>query len=253
MSTPTTYTVPQSKVWLSPDGKDSFWFYAGDVIPMALAIRMGMPGAGYADGPYFSAQEQQAILDLAGSAVPAQLLTHFIRDYDNRTAAPGTETTLSIFDMTIYGALIRVEEPGKRISRLGVRVTTAVAGATVRLGIYGIYQGSGSGRGGFGTLLHDAATVSVATTGFKSISTVTSPELEPGLYWLVVQPSAGHNPTIAGFQSTGGQLGTSTSNGAVNSGMSYNVVTAGQPFAASLDGGSPDTVAPLIYFRLQDV
>jgi polygalacturonase len=48
MSVPTTYTVPSTATYLTADGTDSRNFYAGDVIPMATAIRFGMPGAGYA-------------------------------------------------------------------------------------------------------------------------------------------------------------------------------------------------------------
>lgn len=61
--------------------------------------------------------------------------------------------------------------------RIACRVQTAVAGSTVRLGIY---ADNGSGRPG--ALILDAGTVDAATDGVKEI--VISQSLAAGLYWV---------------------------------------------------------------------
>ena len=80
---------------------------------MELAVTMGMDGAALPDpDPHFTEDEQAAIATIAdenANGVTSQLITYWNRDYDNRTAAAGSETTLSIFDATIYAGLVRVK------------------------------------------------------------------------------------------------------------------------------------------------
>lgn len=249
------YTVPESKVWRSADGKKNFWFYAGDTIPTELAVRMQMPGAVLPDpDPLFSAAEQASIAQLAvdavgsggGGAVPSLLPTFWSRRYTNRTAGAGVEASYTIFPSTLVGGLVRVEEAGMQITTVGVRVTTGAADATARLSVYGLYEGTDSTRGLAGTRLVDCGTVSVATAGYKNRNAFIA--VEPGLYWIMVEPSA--EITIAGFQSHVDHLGTSSTDGTLNSGITYNVAESMATHPASLNGGEPAALAPLVYFQL---
>lgn len=66
MSTPQTYTIQSDGIYVSPDGKKSFQFDQGTVVPMSLAIEFGLPGAGYDPVPVFDSAEIAAIEALAG-------------------------------------------------------------------------------------------------------------------------------------------------------------------------------------------
>jgi len=80
------------------------------------------------------------------------------------------------------------------LDRIAINVTTAAAGATARLGIY-----ADDGTTYPGSLVLDAGTVDVSTTGMKTIT--ISQELTPGLYWLCVWSGGG--PTIRGVAGGG--------------------------------------------------
>lgn len=191
------------------------------------------------------------LLEGAGESggVPTQLLTHWNRVYDNRTSGPGEETTLEIYSFAMVAGLIRIEESGMQIQTVGFRVTTAATDEEARMSIYTMSDSSGAGRGLLGDLVLDCGVVSVGTTGYKSRNVFTA--VDPGFYWVTIEPS--DTITIAGFQSHSGQLGSNTSTGAVNSGVSTNI--AGNPLdpsPASLDAGNIIAVAPLVYFDLDE-
>jgi len=80
------------------------------------------------------------------------------------------------------------------LDRIAINVTTVAAGATARLGIY-----ADAGTTYPGSLVLDAGTVDVSTTGMKTIT--ISQQLTPGLYWLVVW--SGGAPTIRGVAGGG--------------------------------------------------
>ena len=173
--------------------------------------------------------------------------------YDNRTSGAGTEPDgdYTIFDFTMVGGMIYVGETGKWISRIGVRVVTGATDATARLSLYAA-TGNATTPALAGTLIEDFGTVAVATSGFKTADSAVEVEAEPGFYWILVEPSA--EITIAGFTSYAGYLGQNQTDGAVYSGMSYNI--GGDPLdphPALIDGGNREPVAPLVLFRLSDV
>jgi len=70
-------------------------------------------------------------------------------------------------------------------TRLAVNITTAFAGGVARLGIYN----NSANEDYPGTLLLDAGTISLATTGAKQIT--ISQSLSQGLYWLAILPTTG--------------------------------------------------------------
>jgi hypothetical protein len=251
--TPATYTVPESKVWRSPDGSKNYYWYAGDIISMALAIEMGMPDAGYGTASPFTTTEEERIVNLlaeqGGGAVPMQTHTDWDRFYDNRTAGAGVEANYTIFPNTLVGGLIRVEETGKQLVTVGFRVITGAADATARVSVYGNNPGNVSARGMAGSLLHDAGTVSAATAGFKSINIFAAGlAVDPDLYWILIEPSA--ELTIAGFQSHAGHLGQNTATGAVYSGMTHNRGVSMDPHPASISTAARAALAPLVIFAL---
>lgn len=73
--------------------------------------------------------------------------------------------------------------------RIAVEVTTLAAGASARLGIY-----NDDGAGYPGSLVLDAGTVSVATTGVKAIT--IDLKLAKGLYWCALVSDGA--PTVRG-------------------------------------------------------
>lgn len=88
-------------------------------------------------------------------------------------------TTRALTVNTIYQMPIMIGAPGIAL-RIGVEVTTEIAGSAARLGIYQNLYGKATPS----VLMLDAGTVSTETTGFKEI--VISQEMTPGLYWLAL-------------------------------------------------------------------
>lgn len=70
MSIPTTepqlYTMLSTGTFTTTDGKESYYFTAGTVISMALAIRMNLPGAGYVSRSPFTDVEEARVASYAG-------------------------------------------------------------------------------------------------------------------------------------------------------------------------------------------
>jgi hypothetical protein len=69
VSTPQTYTITETNEYSTTDGSKRFTFTAGTVIPMSLAIEMGLEGAGYDDPVWFTENEETAIRDLANTGL----------------------------------------------------------------------------------------------------------------------------------------------------------------------------------------
>lgn len=61
MSTPQFFEIPSTGIYRSPDGSVSYYYAEGAIIPMALAIALGIEGAGYVDPPVFDPSERSAI------------------------------------------------------------------------------------------------------------------------------------------------------------------------------------------------
>lgn len=92
------------------------------------------------------------------------------------------------------------------IDRLAIKVTTLADGKSVRVGIYNngvnVYPG---------TLLKDAGTVSVATTGLKEIILDPVLALPKGLYWLAIVSDG--TPALQGGALTHSPIGNLPSTG----------------------------------------
>ncbi|MCB1512452.1 MAG: hypothetical protein KDJ36_16250, partial [Hyphomicrobiaceae bacterium] len=63
-TTPTTYTMLSTGTFRMTDGSAAYRFTAGDIIPMQLAIALGLPGAGYTERSVFNATEEAEIVSL---------------------------------------------------------------------------------------------------------------------------------------------------------------------------------------------
>lgn len=85
--------------------------------------------------------------------------------------------------------------PPSGVNALGVRITVAAAGSTVRLGIY-----ADTGYGYPGTRVLDAGTVSGGSTGDQYATATWTPTA--GLYWLAAVATGG-NPTLTTINATG--------------------------------------------------
>jgi hypothetical protein len=119
---------------------------------------------------------------------------------------------------------------GITVDRLGVEVTTAVATAVYRLGIY-------RDAGGIpGALLVDGGTVDCSTTGNKTV-TISQAINDPGLYWLAGSPQVAV-ATIRGITHAPGLL-------ALASGLANPPATGGHGgySRTGVSGALPDPFA----------
>lgn len=165
------------------------------------------------------------------------LPTFWNRTYDNRTAMPGTDTTLALFDGTLYGGIIAVHESGKAIQTLGINITIAAAG-TAEVALYSINADSDLGS----LIAEGASSINTGTTGYKEVNLFQA--VDPNYYAVLVRSTA--EITIKGFQASGGLLGRSTTTADIYSGLDRNAVD----FPATINAGTRSTVAPLVFFEL---
>lgn len=70
-TTPQTYTIAETGTYRTTDGRRSFYLVAGTVIPMSLAIDMGLDGAGYVTPPVYSTAQIERINELIVQYAPA--------------------------------------------------------------------------------------------------------------------------------------------------------------------------------------
>lgn len=135
------------------------------------------------------------------------------------------------------------------VDRIAIEVAVLAAGASARLGIYNngtnLYPG---------TLLLDAGTVSVATTGIKTIT--INQALPKGIYWMVVVSDG--NPSLASlyiyYMSTP-ILGLRTDNflySYLGWSVAFNYAALPNPFTA---GGNPNQTnnAPIVAVRISSL
>lgn len=61
MGTPQFFEIPSTGIYRSPDGSVSYYYAEGAIIPMSLAIALGIDGAAYVDPPVFDPSERSAI------------------------------------------------------------------------------------------------------------------------------------------------------------------------------------------------
>jgi hypothetical protein len=200
MSVPTTYTVPSTATYLTADGTDSRNFYAGDVIPMATAIRFGMPGAGYSTLPFFSAEARAALaaeladpesasraqVEAAIGATTAPWRTGAIYDANWHTAG-GSMSTAALTANILYGMPIYLPI-GAACSHIGINITVAgAAGTKARLGLATLNDDL------TGTLVLDGGEIAVDATG--EVQTAFAPDISGG-GWHYLLLTANGTPTI---------------------------------------------------------
>ena len=104
----------------------------------------------------------------------------YFRSTGNQTAVAATASRLCYLPVE-FGAPLTID-------RLGVSITTAGAGSTVRLGIY-----ASAANGYPGALLLDAGTIDSSTTGLKEIT--MSLAVRAGRYWLAAAAQGGTPPS----------------------------------------------------------
>jgi hypothetical protein len=92
----------------------------------------------------------------------------------------GTSSTATLTAGRVYGVPFIPKTSGS-LDQVGIEITTGVAGATVRLGVYAHDATTGLPT----TLLGDAGTIDASTTGFKSAALPSSIPVTAGsVYWL---------------------------------------------------------------------
>lgn len=144
-----------------------------------------------------------------GSSVPSSINGYATGRYQGfDTMNPGSGSTQALAANTIYYVPIRVRDTAT-VVRLGLKVTTAAAGKSARLGLYNSANQVPT------SLILDAGTVSVAATGVVEIT--LSHAIAPGVYWLAVvsdgTPTVMASPlTVEGMS----MIGTDTAGGTEN-------------------------------------
>lgn len=214
MGTPQFFEIPSTGTYRTTDGRASYFFIEGAMIPMYLAIALGLPGAGYDAMPVFNSAEQAAIVALinqhaptgedAGATYP---IGQFFGDgstYDSSTVYPATYDTLAVTADDAYALPFVVFRPTE-FSLAIVRVTEGSAG-NVRGALYSAYPNIPNSEypatPGYPGALIATSSTSPATdsTGNKTMNFSAGTYLDPGLYYLAVQFSG--TPTVHSIQST---------------------------------------------------
>jgi hypothetical protein len=69
MSTPQFFEIPSTGTYRLTDGTAAYQFTEGDMIPMSLAIALGIDGAAYDAVPVFDAEEEAEIQAIIAEAL----------------------------------------------------------------------------------------------------------------------------------------------------------------------------------------
>lgn len=140
-------------------------------------------------GGYYTATDVEAalaeVLALLHPLLIKRSVGKYLQPYGNTT---GT-VSVAVGSFTMCNMVIPY--PGITIDRIAVEVTTAVAGATPRLGIYG-----STSEGLPGSLIADFGTVDGSTTGVKELT--VSQALPAGRIWLVAAQQGSAACTLRG-------------------------------------------------------
>ena len=134
------------------------------------------------------------------------------------------------------------------VNSLGVNVSTGVGSTAVRLGIY-----KDDGNLYPGALVAEISTQpsTVTTATFASGTFSSSPILQPGLYWLVINTSGAPNLKTVAVAGAMPILGIDNTAATTAFGLGWSVARTyaalGTPFTAS---GAVLTTIPAIYIRL---
>mgnify|MGYP000403913187 CR=1 FL=1 len=131
---------------------------------------------------------------------------------------------------------------GTTYNRIGIDVTSANGGATARLGIYK----ADSSSGGPGTLVVDAGTVSVGTTGIKEIT--ISETLDDVKYFLCVISDGG--PILRGFNNAVVPKIMGTTNPSGKGILQISKTAAGEHTSLSDPAVSSLTTSATMFFQI---
>jgi hypothetical protein len=168
VSTPQTYTITETNEYSTTDGSKRFTFTAGTVIPMSLAIDMGLTGAGYDDPVYFTANEQAAI-DKAAALMP------FVETFPAHMVNAPVASMAADY---LYFCRVRV---GAALTIDTMTYEVGVAAGNVDLGVY-------TESGGTWTrVARTGVTAAAGATALQSIALESAYTLEPGIdYYLTL-------------------------------------------------------------------
>jgi hypothetical protein len=224
VSTPQTYTITETNEYSTTDGSKRFTFTAGTVIPMSLAIEMGLEGAGYDDPVYFTDNEQAAILSLAG-AQPNYLSTIPLDE------VVGTGTMSA---NRAYLVHFRVGQPVS-FGKGTIFVATAAGNADT-----GVYQSDGTTA----TRLASNGGTAVTGTGAVQSLTFTTVECVPGVdYYGALALTDGTTAAIARLTGLNANI-TILGRRLVSFASSYPL-----PASFTLASGTGSSTLPLLFLE----
>lgn len=212
MGTPQFFEIPSTGTYRTPDGRVSYFFLEGAMIPMSLAIALGIEGAAYDTIPEFTTAQQSAIIALinqhapgGGESTSGFPIGQFFGDsdyYDSSTVYPAVYDTLTVTADDTYALPFVIFQPCEVIG-IAVRVGTGAAG-TVTGAIYESWPAGGEfpeSPGMPAAIVHASESdTSTATQGTKTMVVADDTFLTPGLYYVAVQFSG--TPTVTSIQST---------------------------------------------------
>jgi hypothetical protein len=187
VSTPQTYTITSTDEYSTLDGSKRFTFTAGTVIPMSLAIEMGLTGAGY-DAPVYFTEAETAVITAGELSFHESL--HFAMTAANLTIGTANTAALNLF---------RLARP-VTVNKVRIYVGTTDAAGFVDVGYY---QSDGTTL----TPLWRSGSTAIGATNAVQEFSPTSFELPAGvdLYEALVTSST--TATFRGGSSGGPSLG----------------------------------------------
>ncbi len=155
-------------------------------------------------------------------------------------------STLAMVASTEYASPVHIAGSGT-LARIGLEVTVAAAGSTVRLGIR-----ADNGTGQPGTLLVDAGTVDGSVASSSGTELTISQPVTPGLYWFTATAQGGA-PTIRAalgdlYPAAGNSLASALS-AVPNAGYATGATVTGA-LPNSFTVGLPRGVVPRIVVRI---
>lgn len=201
MGTPQFFEIPSTGIYRSPDGSVSYYYAEGAIIPMALAIALGIEGAAYDAVPVFDAAQVAAIEALVaegggggggGGGVTFPMAEG--RWYDNSTAMAGALDAVTGVDLSpneINAGLVYISEDNASISSIGIRTIMEDSGRSIRVGLYSI-QSDGANAGLPDNLIGSSVVIPITEPVSGAINTVTCDIAVPGKGWYYFLMSGSH-------------------------------------------------------------
>lgn len=257
-TTPTTFTITESGTYRTTDGRAAYWFEAGTIIPMYLAIALGIEGAGYVASPVFNSDQTAAINELINASGGGGGGASFPMAegvwYDNRTAVGGERRNSVDLDVdSVAVAVIQVTAEDVSIIALSVNVTDPPENAvTIRAAVYEIDAGLtlGDRIGAEGSVA-----VESSETGDKTITLAAA--TPPGYYAIALTSTEWLG--VQAFGNTGDyvfppvSMGFDDLNGDPYTGYQAEVTGAHTDLPSSLSSVTASDLnssAPFVYFQI---